>query len=328
MRKLLWTTIALAIVLASALPVFAQGDGDGKVVFGGSFTLESGDTLGDDLIVLGGAVTIEEESLLDGDLVVLGGSASVAGEISGNAVVFGGRVELKDTALIEGELANFGAALEREEGATIRGGETVGPLAFDFAGPWSSSRWQRAGARDWAAAGGRTIFGIIWGVIQDIGRAVILTILGLLIVLFWPGPSERVGSAAVAKPLPSLGVGILSLVVAFCVGLILLIAACSGLLVWLAAAVAWIFGWTAVGLMVGQRILEAFKVESTPPLATIVGVAAISLIWASPCLGNLFALIVGAAGLGAVVLTRAGTRPYPLPTILPPSPEESLAIEE
>jgi hypothetical protein len=157
---------------------------------------------------------------------------------------------------------------------------------------------------------------------------VLLTILGLLIILFWPEPSRQVGSVVVAKPLPSLGIGLLSIVVAFCVGLILLIAACLGLLVWLAAVVAWIFGWTAVGLMVGQRVLAAFDVEPTPPLATVVGVAFISLIWAFPCLGNLFALIVGAAGLGAVVLTRAGTQPYPLAPILPAPSEESLTVED
>lgn len=327
MKKLSWMVIALFLMLTLALPAFAQGDGEGKVVFGGTFRLESGETLDDDLVVLGGTATLEEDSLVQGDVAILGGTATVAGEINGDLVVFGGSVRLKETARIDGQLVNFGAALQREEGAVIQGGEAIGPFEFGLRGPWSPERWQRAGPADWFDASGRVILRMVWGLIQDIGRAVILSILGLLIVLFWPEPSQQVGSAMVAKPLPSLGVGLLSLVVAFCVGLILLIAACSGLLVWLAAVVAWIFGWTAVGLMVGQRVLEAFKVEPTLPLATIVGVAVISLIWAFPCLGDLFALIVGAAGLGAVVLTRAGTQPYP-PALIPSPPEESLVVEE
>jgi hypothetical protein len=328
MKKLLCMAMALFILLTLALPAFAQGNGSGKVVFGGSFTLESGETLDDDLVVLGGTATLEEDSLVRGDVAILGGSADVAGEIDGDLIVFGGSVELRETARVGGQLVNFGAGVDKEAGAVIRGGETVGPFQFDLPGPWSPQRWQSTGPGDWADAGGRTVLRMIWGVFKDVARAILLTILGLLIITFWPEPSRQVGSVVVAKPLPSLGVGLLSLVVAFCVGLILLIAACSGLLVWLAALVAWIFGWTAVGLMVGQRVLAAFEVEPTPPLATIVGVALISLIWAFPCLGDLFALIVGAAGLGAVVLTRAGTQPYPPAPILPVPSEESLTVEE
>jgi len=327
MKKLLWVVIALFISLTLALPVFAQGNNnEGKVVFGGTFTLKSGETLDGDLAVFGGEATLEEGSLVRGDVAILGGRAIVAGEVDGDVVTFGGDLKLKGTARIKGQLVNFGTRVEREEGAVIRGGEAIGPLSFR--GPWFPYRWPPLGPRDWLSDSARLTLSIIWGVVKAIGRAVVLTILGLLIVLFWPEPTQRVGSTAVAEPLPSLGVGILSLVVAFCVGLVLLIAACSGLLIWLAAVIAWLFGWTAVGLIVGQRVLTAFKAEPTLPLATIVGVALISLIWAFPCLGSLFALIVGSAGLGAVVLTRAGTQPYPLPPIPPSPPKESLAVEE
>ena len=329
MKKLMWIVMALFISLTLALPVLAQGDDDGKVVFGGTFTLKSGETLNGDLVVFGGEATLQEGSLVRGDVAILGGRATVAGEIDGDVVIFGGDLKLKETARIEGQLVNFGARVEREEGAVIRGGEAIGPLRFDFRGPWFPfPRWQPVGPRDWLSDGGRIILRIVWGVVKAIGRAVVLAILGLLIVLFWPEPTGQVGSVVVAEPLPSLGVGLLSLVVAFCVGLVLLIAACSGLLIWLAAAIAWVFGWTAVGLMVGQRILVAFKAEPTPPLATILGVALISLVWAFPCLGSLFALIVGSAGLGAVVLTRGGSQPYPLAPLPPSQPEESLAVDE
>jgi hypothetical protein len=327
-RKLLWIVIALTILSTLALPVFAQGGGDGKVVFGGSFTLDSGETLGDDLVVLGGTATLEEDSLVKGTVAVLGGRVSVAGEVDGDLVVIGGQVQLKETARIEGQLVNFGAGVDKASGAVILGGETVGPIEFDIPGPWSSQRWSPVGSGGWGDTGGRFVLNMMWGVVKDVGRAVLLTIIGLLIILFWEKPTEQVGAVVVAKPLPSLGVGILSILVAFCVGLILLIAACSGLLVWLAAMIAWMLGWTAAGLMVGQRVLAAFKVEPTPPLATIVGVALISLIWAFPCMGALFAFIVGAAGLGAVVLTRAGTQSYPPTPILTDPPEESLAFEE
>jgi len=327
MKKLIWMGIALLLVVIVAFPVFAQDDGAGKVVFGGSFRLRSGETLDSDLVVFGGTATLEEDSLVRGDMAMLGGSATVAGEVGGDMVVFGGNVKLEKTAQIEGQLVNFGATVRQEEGAVIRGGITEVPWGGSPRAPWFPYRQGLARPGGWVSEGGRLMLSLIWGVVKAIGWAVVLTILGLLIVLFWPEQSRRVGDTAVAEPLPSLGVGLLSLVVAFCVGLILLIAACAGLLVWLAAAIAWIFGWTAVGLVVGQRVLEAFQVEPTEPLAVIVGVALISLVWAFPCLGSLFALIVGAAGLGAVVLTRAGTRPYPPPP-LSPSPIEEGPVRE
>jgi len=311
MKKLLWIVIASLILLISAFPALAQGDGEGKVVLGGTFTLKSGEALDGDLVVLRGDAILEEDSLLRGDMAVLGGRATVAGEIDGDVVVFGGKLELKETARIEGQLVNFGAQVKREQGAVIRGGEVIGPLRFNFRGLWAPHYWSPSGPREWLGDSVRMMLAIVWGVAKALGRAVVLTILGLLIVLFWPEHTQRVGSTIVSRPLPSLGVGILTLAVAFCVGLVLIIAACSGLLIWLVAAMAWIFGWTAAGLMVGQRVLVAFNAEPTPPLAAIVGVALISLVWAFPCLGTLFALIVGSAGLGAVVLTRAGTQPYP-----------------
>jgi len=320
MKKLMWMVMGLFISLTLALPVFAQGDDGGKVVFGGTFTLESGETLDGDLVVFGGEATLEEDSLVRGDVVILGGRGTVAGEIEGHIVIFGGTIELEETAEIGGQLVRFGAAVQREEGAVIRGGEAVtfGAPGLSFPGfqRWRPVRpWDRLGA-------------IVWGVVQAIGRAVVLTILGLLIVVLWPEPSQRVGSTVVAEPLRSLGMGLLSLLVAFCVGLVLLIAACSGLLIWLAAVIAWIFGWTAVGLIVGQRVLAAFNVQPTPPVAAIVGVALISLIWAFPCLGSLFALVVGSVGVGAVLLTRAGTQPYPLAPLPALQSEESVVAEQ
>ena len=50
---------------------------DDKVVFGESFTLESGETLDGSLIILGGVVLLEEGSFVMGDVVVLGGNLTI-----------------------------------------------------------------------------------------------------------------------------------------------------------------------------------------------------------------------------------------------------------
>jgi hypothetical protein len=101
-----------------------------------------------------------------------------------------------------------------------------------------------------------------------------------------------------------------------------------------AMLVAGLFGWVAIGLLVGRRLLEAFNVKGvTSLMAVAAGTLLISLLRAIPCLGAIVGFVVGCLGLGAVVLTRFGTQTYPLPARIPPAPPvpvqpEEIAVEE
>ncbi|MCK4450611.1 MAG: hypothetical protein KAX26_08470, partial [Anaerolineae bacterium] len=86
MKKVLLACLLALLLAVSATPVFADGDG-GRIIFGDSFTLESGEKMDGDLVVLGGSVVLETRSRVDGNVVVMGGSARVAGEVDGDLVV-------------------------------------------------------------------------------------------------------------------------------------------------------------------------------------------------------------------------------------------------
>ncbi len=87
MRKILYSLLLLLLLLAPAIPAYAQGGPrDGKVIIGQDFTLNSGETLTGDLVVIGGQVTIEENASVNGDIVVIGGSLKMDGSSTGNAV--------------------------------------------------------------------------------------------------------------------------------------------------------------------------------------------------------------------------------------------------
>jgi cytoskeletal protein CcmA (bactofilin family) len=325
MKKVLLACLLALLLAVSATPVFADGDG-GRVIFGGSFTLESGERLDGDLVIFGGSAVLEEDSRVDGDVVVMGGNASVAGEVDGDVVTFGGNVEVRSTAVVEGNLATIGGNVEREAGAVVRGKEVEG---FEFEGLPRFTRVYTYRWPDW--------FSFIFGVFKAIFVALALAALGLLIVLFWPKQTEVVGQAVLDAPLPSGGVGLLTAVVAVALMVLLAITICLSpvaFLLGVAMLVAGIFGWAAVGLLVGQRLLEAFKVKViTPLIAVAVGILLLSLLGAIPCLGTIFGFVVGCLGLGAVVLTRFGTQTYPLPKPVPPAPPvpvqpEEIAVEE
>jgi hypothetical protein len=177
-------------------------------------------------------------------------------------------------------------------------------------------------------AGSRLFFNTMMDIFKAIITTLALMALGLLVVLFLPKQTEMVAQAVLAAPLPSLGVGFLTMVVAAGLTALLAITICLSpialftALITIAAA---FFGWIAVGLLVGQKLLKGLKAQEPAPLVSVViGVLLISLISALPCLGFLVFLGVVSLGLGGVVLTRFGTMSYPEepPSPLPLEPTE------
>ena len=330
MKKVLLACLLALLLVASATPVFAGGGG-GRIRIGEGFTLESGKEVHGDLVILGGSVVLETRSRLDGNVVVVGGSAKVAGEVDGDLVVFGGDVVLRSTAVVDGDLVTIGGNVQRDPGAVVRGNEVGGP---EFEGlPRFGTFPTRLNFDTWGSRWSSSIFNIF----GDIVVALALAAIGLLVVLFWPKQTEAVGQAVLAAPLPSAGVGLLTGVVAVVFIVLLAITICLSpvaFLLGVAMLVAGIFGWIAIGLLVGQRLLEAFGVKGiTRLMAVAAGTLLISVLRAIPCLGALIGFVVGCAGLGAVVLTRFGTQTYPLRTVVPSTPpvlaepEEIAAVE-
>jgi cytoskeletal protein CcmA (bactofilin family) len=316
MKKIFTAFLLAWLLIAPASPVLANG-GEGVVIFGKDFTLESGEELGGDLVVFGGDVTLEEDSSVGGTVFIVGGSATVVGEVNGDLVVFGGDVELKSTASIGGDVVAWGGQVERAEGAVVKGNVSEGVTTRFFQGPRIVRvvPFPPTSGMVPFEAGSRFFFNTMMGIFKAIITALALMALGLLVILFLPKQTETVAQAVLAAPLPSLGVGFLTAVVAVALTTLLAITICLSpiaLFIGLVTTAAGFFGWIAVGLLVGQKLLEGLKAQEPAPLvAVVIGVLLISLISALPCLGFLVFLGVVSLGLGGVVLTRFGTMSYP-----------------
>ena len=137
MKKTIQLLILTLLIMAVIIPstVSASGFKDDKVIFGGNFTLKSGESLDGDLVVFGGNIVLETDSTVNGDTVVLGGNVSSDGIVNGNLVALGGFVELRDKAQVIGDLTVLGSSYEQADGAFISGNiiteETV-PFEFDW----------------------------------------------------------------------------------------------------------------------------------------------------------------------------------------------------
>ncbi len=311
-----WGLLALVLVLTLALPAtaLAAGQDSGQVVFGGDFTLRDGETLTGDLVVFGGNVTLEAGSVVEGSVFLMGGNAEMGGIVERDVALFGGNLTLAETAAIRGDVTIFGGNLQREEGAVVSGqvlsGDSVRvPFDWEFGrivripfGPWSMQRWPLVESA-WFSG------------VSYILRAVLLAGLAVLLVMFVPVQAARVGRTIVEQPVITGGLGILSAIV---VPLFLVVLAATICLIpvtivgAMLLVVAIVFGWIGIGTEVGQRLAEAFHWTLHPAAAAGLGTLVMTLVVDGfghiPCVGWLAPALVGALGLGSVIVTRFGAQ--------------------
>lgn len=329
MKTKLLAAIGMVMIASLVLPAaaFAGELEQGQVVMGGNFVLEAGETLDGDLLVFGGNVTLEADSIVQGDLFLLGGNADIDGEVNGDLALLGGNADLGRTAVLNGDVISLGGNLARAEGAQISGDvvsadEFSIPFQFDFPS-FGFGRSRVIGPFE----GGGFRFSPVWDVLWFLFRSLLLAALAILVVMFWPNPTSRAAKAVVSQPLLSGGLGLLTFIVApilLVVLAITIILSPVSLLAAILLVVAGVFGWIAIGLEVGDRMSEAFGWELHPAASAGIGTLAMSLVVGGigliPCIGWLAGVVVAAIGLGAVLLTRFGSREYvsAAPELAPP----------
>jgi hypothetical protein len=170
--------------------------------------------------------------------------------------------------------------------------------------------------------------------LRAFGWAVTLGVVALLVLLFWPDQTHRVGQAIQAAPAAAGLMGLLTAVAGAVLFSVLLLAACLGLFGWLALVAAALFGWIALGTLVGVRLAPVLKLNDLHPAAMgALGTFSLTLVVEAlrlvPCLGPLLAAALACVGLGAVILTRFGTQPYfTTPPVAPPATPPPAPVEQ
>ena len=310
-RLILVGLLALTLLsLALVRPAFADEGGGDKIVFGDNFTLAADETIDGDLVVLGGNVTVEGGAHVTGNMVVLGGNVDLAGEVGDDVVVFSGNVDLRATAVVNGRLETVGGSIVREDGAQVKGGEGqgFGPGTIDIPGVPDRFGFLRPVVR------------LGWWSFNSVLTTILAGLLALAVTALWPQQTARVSAAITNAPGAAGGLGLLTTVaVPILLGLVTVVTLlCAtpltfvGLIVFIAAL---LFGWFAFGSAIGARLGAALKWQNVSPALT-AGLGASLLTFAAqlfdlvPCVGWVVPFLLAAVGLGAVTLTRFGTRPY------------------
>jgi len=315
--------VALLAVLAA--PVLAQGTDPGKLVLGGTYTLSSGQHLRGDLGVVGGSATVEEGATVNGDVMVAGGALRIAGRVNGDIAVFGGSVTLERSAYIDGDLVNIGGAVQRNPGSTVTGDvREGGDLEFPMGpGPLFLPGMDRSTIGPEASlqqSPGQWLALALLRMIRTVIVILALAALALVVALLWPKGIERLGTTAMHQPVLVLLIGLLSWVVGLGLFVVLAVTICLipiALLLGLVLGAAALLSWVVAGWLIGRKLLAMLNLRNaTVVVEAAVGTLLLAVIYflfgIIPCTEFIFGLLIVSLGLGAIVLTRFGTRPYPV----------------
>jgi hypothetical protein len=309
------SAILLTAILLAAFPITAFAASSSDVVIGNSYTLGSGQTLNNDLFVVGGNVNLMAGSTVTGNVLLIGGTAQAAGTIVGDLTVLGGTVTLADTFMLNGNFSYAGTVVNRAPGAQITGQVNTNTVAPFFVFPGGT----RVPMFNTTFNSGFRVVGFFLGLF-------LWALVGMLVAMFIPTHLTRTSETALNQPLLSGGLGILTIIIVPIILLLLTITICLIPVAFIGAVlliVAWVFGLISLGLEVGRRISLAFKQEWHPAIAaglgTLVLMAILNGLAFIPCVGWIPRILVGLVGLGAVLLTQFGRKPYIRSLTVPPA---------
>jgi hypothetical protein len=311
--EVVWVVVAAPAIAAAASPpraisVVSPGGlpdacAPGNLVsFAHPLVVRANQWICGDVDAYGGEVQVLGH--VGGSVTVFGGSVRIIGEVDGNVTVFGGDIDFAPHARVSGDVRTWGGTIHHASVALIYGNvERSDRLASTY-----GSRWP------WVA--GPWTFPWPW----ILGW----TVLAAIVVTLFPERTMRVAMVARRAVVRSLIVGLLTAILGL--GLIaILFATCVGipisLLVMAGLLAGWVLGTVAMGLWLGEHLVPALAPRGQSPLLpAVVGMALLAAVESLPAIGAAIAVIASSVGLGATLLSRFGARRSGLsvPVSVPP----------
>jgi hypothetical protein len=259
--------------------------------FGGTIVVDTGEVVCGDLTSFGGTVAINGE--VRGDVVSFGGEVVIAGTVDGNVDIYGGTVTLQNGSDVRGDLNLYAGGWARGDSAQLNGAlidhtRRIEQLFF------SSSEFHFP----------------FWPILTWV-------VLGLLLTWLLPEHVMFVRTTVASRPRRSLLIGLLSALLALPVVVVLVALILTipvAIIVALGLIIAWAFGTVSIGWLVGEHVLHMIAPQhNTRPFQVAVGLTVLVLAGSLPYIGYWISIGAGLLGLGAVFLSRFGTRLYSQP---------------
>ncbi len=185
-------------------------------------------------------------------------------------------------------------------------------------------------SRDWDLAPFPRL-GPYGNIARGIINMLIMFALAALIYTLFPNQVKTTGQAVASKSGPVIGWGLLVAILAIPLMVVLAITLIGIPLIIveiIVLAVAALFGYTGIALLVGEKILGSATSRSFSPLGAVaIGVLILGLVAMIPFIGWLVSLSLFVLAVGATLLTRFGSvKPYVTEIVVQPrrsEPEET-----
>lgn len=271
----------------------------GMVILDGEHDFSEGERVEGTLLLLDGEVVVAEGATISEAVYMIAGQITIAGQVNGDVSVIGGELRLAPGAVIGGDLNIGGGTVERAPSATVTGQVNYGsgleiPIELER---------ERQPPGD--------------AILQSLVSGLLLGVLAWLFARFLPRPLARVSETTLRYPLVSGSLGILAAVVGLALlvmmafTIVLIPVTILGLLLALFIVV---YAWIAYGSALGHWLARQLPWSLSPPLAASMGallfMLATGILELVPVVGPTLSLLISVAGIGAVLLSRFGTRTF------------------
>ena len=257
-----------------------------------------------------GTVVVNPQEVVCSDLTSFGGTVDIEGVLNGDVVAFGSRVTID--GVVHGDIHLYGSSATLHNGSQLHGNILLyaGSYHIDRGAVFDGKPFNKVAHFDWLFGGGNAFSFPLWSILTWVA-------LGLVLTLLLPEHVMLVRTTATNRKGRSFFVGLLTLLIAPAV-LVVLIALILpiplAIIVALGLITAWTLGMVAIGWLIGEQIMRAIAPhQNTRTLQIVVGLTALTLVGALPYIGWLVNIVAGLLGLGAVLLSRFGTRLYGRP---------------
>lgn len=291
----------------------------------------SGETVNNEIVLFDDDLDVEEGATVNGNVTLFNGDAYVAGTINGDLVLFSGDLEAASTAVLNGQCVVMNGHVEDNTESGLRCTKVDNLSNFIPALsnlPGVASVWRSASSEVNVEMPQRSFFA---NLAEAVVSGLLMGALAFVVGSLLPQHLGQVQHTIRQKPLASGAVGLLtavavpSLIAILSVISAILLLVCIGILGFglvlalaLGLAAGLLFGWIAVGNLVGQWLAGPLKLKDrrvavTAALGTLIITFFINLLEGIPYIfgEGLISAIALFLGLGAVALTQFGSKMYP-----------------
>ncbi len=258
----------------------------------------------------GSVVVINQNEVECGSITAFGGTIAINGEVRGSVVAFNSDIVVAGT--VDGNVEQYGGRLVLRSGSSVHGNVDL------YGAGWAEGTDAGVGGRfvDHTSAI-NWIFPYAGGLGYIFWSLIIWIALGLLVIWLFPEHVMIVRTTAISRMKRCIMLGLLSILLAPTVLLILFALVLSiplAIIVGLGLLAAWALGTASIGWQLGEYLLNRFAPQySSRTMQVVVGLGVLVLAGSLPYVGWIIIVGSGMLGLGAVFLSRFGTRLYSQP---------------